>query len=257
MLELLADPNAWAALVTLTALEIVLGIDNIVFISILVSRLPPREAETARKVGILLAFVFRIMLLLAITWIMGLVAPVVTVFGNELSWRDLILLVGGLFLIGKATHEIHAEVEANDHADDPKQKAASGAFWFIIMQLVAIDMVFSLDSILTAIGMVEDIEVMIAAVVIAMVVMYVSSGPVAGFIARHPTTKMLALAFLVMIGGALVADAFEVHIPRGYIYSSMAFAAAVEAFNVWAQSNRRRKSVRKRYSETSTPEQTP
>jgi predicted tellurium resistance membrane protein TerC len=255
MLELLTDPHAWAALVTLTALEIVLGIDNVVFISILVARLDPVRAERARKIGILLAFVFRVILLLMLAWIMGLTAPVFTIMGNALSWRDLILIVGGLFLIAKATHEIHAEVEARD--EEPVAPtdgaAANAAFSLVIIQLVAVDMVFSLDSILTAIGMAEDIEVMIAAVVLAMIVMYVSSGPVARFIAHHPTTKMLALAFLVMIGMALVADGFDVHVPRGYIYSAMAFAAAVEAFNVMAQRNRRRKSVRKRYSETSSP----
>ena len=251
MLELLTDPNAWAALVTLTALEIVLGIDNIVFISILVTRLEPVAAERARKLGILLAFVFRILLLLALTWIIGLVAPLFTLFGNEFSWRDIILIAGGLFLIAKATHEIHAEVEARDEEPTAGAAAAKSAFWLVVLQLVAVDMVFSLDSILTAIGMAEDIEVMIAAVVIAMIVMYVSSGPVAAFIAKHPTTKMLALAFLVMIGAALVADGFAVHIPRGYIYSSMAFAAAVEIINVIAQRNRR-KSLQKRYAESQT-----
>ena len=255
MLALLTDPHAWAALVTLTALEIVLGIDNVVFISILVSRLDPVSAERARKIGILLAFVFRVLLLLMIAWIMGLTAPVFTILDNALSWRDLILIGGGLFLIAKATHEIHAEVEARDEEPEAPTAAGAGraAFSLVIVQLVVVDMVFSLDSILTAIGMAEDIEVMIAAVVLAMVVMYVSSGPVARFIAHHPTTKMLALAFLVMIGLALVADGFDMHIPRGYIYSAMAFAAAVEAFNVMAQRNRRRKTVRKRYAESSSP----
>lgn len=257
MIELLADPNAWAALVTLTALEIVLGIDNVVFISILVTRLDPVRAKRARQIGLSLAFVFRILLLFGLTWIMGLTEAVFTVFGNALSWRDLILIAGGLFLIAKATHEIHAEVEAKDETPQPGgAKAAGAAFSIIVAQLVVVDIVFSLDSILTAIGMAEDIEVMIAAVVLAMIVMYISSGPVADFIARHPTTKMLALAFLVMIGVALVADGFEVHIPRAYIYSSMAFAAVVEAFNVWAQRNRR-KSLQNRYSESSKQDQQP
>ena len=246
MLELLTDPNVWAALVTLTALEIVLGIDNIVFLSILVSRLPPAQAERARKIGILLAFVFRVLLLLGITWIMGLTKPVFTILGNALSWRDLILIAGGLFLIAKATHEIHAEVEArDDQQEEPAAAgaaAATGAFGLVVAQIVAVDMVFSLDSILTAIGMAEHIEVMIAAVVLSMIVMYVSSGPVAAFIARHPTTKMLALAFLVLIGVALVADGFDFHIPRGYIYFSMAFAAFVEAFNILAGRKRRKKT---------------
>jgi predicted tellurium resistance membrane protein TerC len=238
MLELLTDPNAWAALVTLTALEIVLGIDNIVFISVLVSRCNEAQARRARQIGLSLAFVFRIMLLAGLTWLMGLTQPVLTIFGNELSWRDLILIGGGLFLIAKATHEIHAEVEARDH--EVAAPSAKDAFGWIILQLVAVDLIFSIDSIITAIGMVDDIEIMVAAVCIAMLVMYVAAGPVGDFIAKHPTTKMLALAFLVLIGMALVADGFGIHIPRGYIYFAMAFAAAVETFNVLASRNRRR-----------------
>jgi predicted tellurium resistance membrane protein TerC len=254
MLELLYDPNAWAALVTLTALEIVLGIDNIVFISILVSRCSEEKARRARQIGLALAFVFRVILLFALTWVMGLVQPVITILGNELSWRDLILIAGGVFLIAKAVHEIHAEVEAHDVAEPGAAAIAKASFGWVVLQLVAVDLVFSIDSIVTAVGMAQDIEVMIAAVVIAMIVMYVSSGPVAAFIGRHPTTKMLALAFLVLIGVALVADGFAVHIPRGYIYTAMAFAAVVEAFNVWAQRNRRRKTVRTRYTESQAPE---
>ena len=240
MLDLLTDPNAWAALVTLTALEIVLGIDNVVFISVLVSRCDPESAKRARQIGLALALVFRLILLVGLTWIMGLTAPVLTVLGNELSWRDIILIGGGLFLIAKATHEIHAEVEATEH-EGGAAPGGGRAFLLVVAQLIAVDLVFSLDSIITAIGMAEDLEVMIAAVVIAMAVMYVSSGPVATFIARHPTTKMLALAFLVLIGVALVADGFGAHIPRGYIYFAMAFAAAVESFNVMAGRNRRKR----------------
>src|ERR1044072_4356032 len=242
MLELLTDPNAWAALVTLTALEIVLGIDNIVFISVLVSRCSPQDAKRARQIGLLLAFVFRIVLLLGLTWLMKLTYPVFSMIGRDFSWRDLILIAGGLFLIAKATHEIHAEVEAED-PDDPAAKIPA-VFSVVVAQIVVVDFVFSIDSIITAIGMAQDIEIMIAAVVIAMIVMYVSSGPVAHFIAHHPTTKMLALAFLVMIGIALVADGFEFHIPRGYIYSSMVFAGAVEVFNVLARRNRARNAAR-------------
>jgi predicted tellurium resistance membrane protein TerC len=247
-MELLTDPNAWAALLTLSALEIVLGIDNIVFISILIARIDAKRAKLARQVGLSLAFVFRIALLGAISWIMGLTAPVFTILGNEFSWRDIILIGGGLFLIAKATHEIHAEVEAVDEGQAPAttEAAAGRAFFWVILQLVAIDLVFSLDSILTAIGLVDDIEIMIAAIVFAMIVMYVASGPVAAFIAEHPTTKMLALAFLVMIGLALLADGFGFHIPRGYIYVSMAFAAAVETFNVLAKRNRQRRQSRAR-----------
>lgn len=239
-LSLLADPHAWAALVTLTALEIVLGIDNLVFISVLTTRLAKDKARRARLVGLSLAFIFRVIMLAALTWLIGLTAPLFGVFGIEISWRDIILIGGGMFLLAKGTHEIHSEVEARG-----SQVEASGggtrAFAWIVLQLVVIDLVFSLDSILTAIGMAEDLEVMIAAVVIAMIVMYAAANPVGAFIAAHPTTKMLALAFLLLIGVALVADGFEFHIPRGYIYFAMAFAAAVEAFNVMAKRNRQRR----------------
>jgi predicted tellurium resistance membrane protein TerC len=238
-LSLLTDPNAWAALVTLTLLEIVLGIDNLVFISVLTSRLPEDKARRARLVGLTLAFVFRVIMLAALTWLMGLTAPLFGIFGIEISWRDIILIGGGMFLLAKATHEIHGEVEARER---PVEASASiRSFAWIVVQLVAIDLVFSLDSILTAIGMAEHIEVMIAAVVIAMIVMYAAANPVGAFIAAHPTTKMLALAFLVLIGVALIADGFEFHIPRGYIYFAMAFAGAVEAFNIMARRNRRRR----------------
>ncbi len=241
MLELLTDPNAWAALVTLTVLEIVLGIDNLVFISVLTSRLPEQQARRARQMGLSLALVFRLIMLAGLTWLMGLTAPLVTLLGMEISWRDVILIGGGLFLIGKATHEIHREVEAAHEEAPTGADTARDGFAWVIAQLVAVDLVFSLDSIITAIGMAEDLEVMVAAVIIAMGVMYLAANPVGEFIAEHPTTKMLALAFLVLIGVALVADGFEFHIPRGYIYFAMAFAGAVEAFNVIAGRNRRRR----------------
>ena len=237
-MELLASPEAWIALLTLTALEIVLGIDNVIFISVIVSRIPPTQAKRARQIGLLLALVFRIILLSLLVWIIGLTEPVITVKDVGLSWRDIILIAGGAFLIAKATHEIHAEVEARHGEPDTEPKAS--VFFWAIMQIIVIDIVFSLDSIITAIGMAEDIEIMIAAVVIACAVMYVSSGPVAKFVADHPTTKMLALAFLVLIGVALVADGFKFHIPRGYIYFAILFAAAVELFNVLAGRNRRK-----------------
>lgn len=240
MFELLADPNAWAALATLTALEIVLGIDNVVFISILVSRCEPHLAARARQIGMSLALIFRIVMLFGLTFLMKLTAPLFSVYGMDFSWRDFILIGGGLFLIAKATHEIHSEVEARDHHTEAG--FVSQSFGMVVAQLVAVDLVFSLDSIITAIGMVKDIEIMIAAVILAMIVMYLASGPVSAFIAEHPTTKMLALAFLVLIGMALVADAFDVHIPRGYIYFAMAFAASVEVFNVLA--GRARRSAR-------------
>ncbi len=244
MFELLTDPNAWAALVTLTVLEIVLGIDNLVFISVLVQRLEARAARRARQIGLSLALIFRIVLLALLTWIMGLTEPLFAILGRAVSWRDLILIAGGLFLIVKATREIHDEVEARHAGRGPLTTA--DAFYWVVLQLIAIDLVFSLDSIITAIGMAQDIEIMVAAVVIAVIVMYGASGPVAAFIRSHPTTKMLALSFLLLIGVALVADGFEFHIPRGYIYFAMAFAAAVEAFNVIASRNRRRRREMKR-----------
>lgn len=243
MIDLLLDPNAWAALVALTALEIVLGIDNLIFISVLTARLDPVRARRARAIGLSLAFVFRVVMLAALTWLMGLTAPIVTVFGRGISWRDLILIGGGIFLIAKATHEIHNEVESAGAQEADDTVTPVRAFGLIIVQLVMIDLVFSLNSIITAIGMVEQIEVMIAAVLIAMLVMYAAANPVGTFIAEHPTTKMLALAFLLLIGVTLVADGFDVHIPRGYIYFSLAFAGAVEAVNVAIGRRRRRKSA--------------
>src|SRR3979490_1217902 len=242
MIELLTSPEAWAALLTLTALEIVLGIDNVIFLSVIVSRIPPVQAKRARQIGLALALVFRILLLSILVWLIGLTQDVITVRGIGFSWRDIILIGGGLFLIGKATHEIHGEVEARDEENDDAPRP--GAFFWVIIQIIVIDMVFSLDSIITAIGMAQDLEIMIAAVIIAFLVMYVPSGPVARFVAEHPTTKMLALAFLVLIGVALVADGFKFQIPRGYIYFAMTFAAGVEAFNVMARRKRRRRRPR-------------
>src|SRR6266478_2746334 len=236
MMELLTSPEAWAALLTLTALEIVLGIDNVIFISVIVSRIPPAQAKRARQIGLLLALVFRIILLSLLVWLIGLTEPVITVRNIEFSWRDIILIGGGLFLIAKTTHEIHGEVEAREEEGDRASPAS--AFLWVILQIVVIDMVFSLDSIITAIGMAQDLAIMVAAVVIACVIMYASSGPVSRFVAEHPTTKMLALAFLVLIGVALVADGFSFHIPRGYIYFAITFSAAVEFFNVVAKRNR-------------------
>ncbi len=238
MIGLLTSPEAWAALLTLTALEIVLGIDNVIFLSVIVSRIPQRQATRARQIGLALALVFRILLLALLVWLIGLTQAIFTVKGMAFSWRDIILIGGGLFLIAKATHEIHTEVEARD--EENGEASGASAFFWVIIQIIVIDMVFSLDSIITAIGMAQDLEIMIAAVIIACIIMYVSSGPVARFVAEHPTTKMLALAFLVLIGVALVADGFKFHIPRGYIYFAIAFSAAVEAFNVLARRNRKK-----------------
>lgn len=239
MLDLLTDPNVWAALLTLTALEVILGIDNIVFIAILTEPLDAKEARRARAIGLSLAFIFRVLLLFSLTWIMGLTEPLFSVFQTAFSWRDIILIAGGLFLLVKATHEIHNEVEVAD--DEGPSVARRTGLWVVVGQLAVIDMVFSIDSIVTAVGLADHLEVMIAAVVIAMLVMFVAAGPVGAFIAKHPTTKMLALSFLLLIGLALVADGFQFHIPRGYIYFAMAFAGAVEFFNVLARRNRRRK----------------
>jgi predicted tellurium resistance membrane protein TerC len=241
MLDLVADPNAWLALVTLSALEIVLGIDNVVFISVLVSRLEPHRATRVRQLGLALALVFRIALLFALTWVMGLTQPITVLWGDPLSWNDVILIAGGLFLIAKTTHEIHAEVETSSGDPHGEAKPPAASLAVAIAQVVLIDVVFSIDSIVTAVGMAQDIRIMIAAVLIAVAIMYVASGTVAAFIAHHPTTKMLALAFLVLIGVALLADGFGIHFPRGYIYFAMGFAAAVEAMNVVVHRRRRAK----------------
>jgi predicted tellurium resistance membrane protein TerC len=237
MTALLFAPEAWIALLTLVALEIILGIDNVIFLSVLTSRIPAKQARRARQIGLLLALIFRIALLAVLVWLIGLTKPVITIAGTAFSWRDLILIVGGAFLIAKATHEIHHEVEARDGIE---ASGGAKAFFWVIVQIVVIDIVFSLDSIITAIGMVQELPIMIAAVIIACGVMYAAAGPVAGFVARHRTTKMLALAFLVLIGVALVADGFSFHIPRGYIYFAIAFSMAVEAFNIMAHRNRMR-----------------
>ncbi len=238
MFDILADPAVWASLATLTLMEIVLGIDNVVFISVLVSKLPPESADKARKLGLALALVFRILLLSILAWIIGLSEPLFEAFGHAFSWRDIILIAGGGFLIYKATYEIHHSIEEPHEAK--LQKRAGATFGAIIMQIVMIDMVFSVDSIVTAIGMAEHVQIMVAAVIIAIGVMYVASGSIAAFIARHPTTKMLALAFLLLIGVTLVADGLGFHISKGYIYSAMAFSVLVEAINIIAKNRRAR-----------------
>ena len=237
MLELLASPQAWIALATLTALELVLGIDNIIFISILVDKLPPAQRERARRIGLFMAMFMRIGLLLVLAWIVGLVAPLFTVLGQEISGRDLILIIGGLFLVWKATNEIHGSLEGEE---GEASSAVKGTFTAVILQIMLIDIVFSLDSIITAVGLVEQVQIMIAAVIIAVGIMFVASGPVAAFINSHPTTKVLALAFLLMVGVALIADGMGVHIDRGYIYAAMGFAGLVEAINVTAKKRKER-----------------
>jgi len=242
VIELLTDPHAWLAFVTLSALEIVLGIDNVVFISILVSRMNPQRSRAVRQFGLLLALAMRILMLFGLTWLMSLTHPVATILDHPFSWHDMILIGGGLFLIAKATHEIHGEIEPSEEQASGATAAAERGFGLVVAQVVVIDLIFSIDSIITAIGMVQDIRIMIAAVLVAIMAMYFASGSVAAFIAKHPTTKMLALAFLVLIGVALLADGFEFHIPRGYIYFAMAFATAVETVNILA---RRRRQPRK------------
>jgi len=229
--ELLLDPQAWIAFLTLTALELVLGIDNIVFISILVDRLPPERREFTRRLGLGLAMFMRIALLLTIAWMVRLTAPLFTVLTQQISGRDLILIAGGLFLLWKATGEIHELLE--DHGDGARaQGPVRATFGAILGQIIVIDLVFSLDSIITAVGMVREIPVMIAAVVASVGLMMVAAGPIGRFVSRHPTVKMLALAFLIMIGMALVADGLDFHVPKGYIYFAMAFSVAVEMLNL-------------------------
>ena len=239
IIEWITDPNVIASLIALTAMEIVLGIDNIVFISVIVGSLPEPLATRARQIGLAMALAFRVVFLLTLFWLIGLTQPLFALFGHDFSWRDLVLLGGGLFLLVKATHEIHKDVEG-EREHNSVSKVADG-FAMIVTQIAIIDLVFSVDSIITAIGMAEHVSVMIVAVVIAIVVMYFASGPVAAFIERHPTTRMLALAFLLMIGIALIADGVGFHIPRGYLYVAMAFSAGVEILNVVAGKNRRKK----------------
>jgi predicted tellurium resistance membrane protein TerC len=225
----LADPQVWIALVTLTVLEIVLGIDNIVFISILAGKLPPHSQDRARKIGLMLAMITRVLLLMSLAWMIKLTNPIFSLFGHEFSGRDLILLGGGLFLIAKSTHEIHHKLEGEEGAGPARVAATFGS---VIVQIMLLDIVFSLDSVITAIGMANQLWVMITAVVLAVFFMLVASGSISRFVDRHPTVKMLALSFLLLIGVALVAEGFGTHIPKGYIYFAMAFSVLVEMLNL-------------------------
>jgi predicted tellurium resistance membrane protein TerC len=244
MSAFLADPQIWASLLTLTALEIVLGIDNIIFISIMASKLPVDAQARARRVGLALALITRLLLLASIAWVAGLTAPVLAAGGFELSWRDIILIAGGLFLLAKGTTEIHHTVEgAGDDDDGP---SAGVSFTAVVMQIMVLDIVFSLDSVITAVGMAQHLEIMVAAVVIAMVIMLFASGPVGDFVNRHPTVKMLALSFLLLVGVALVADGLGFHIPKGYLYFAIAFSAGVEALNLLARGARKARPGDKR-----------
>ena len=248
-MELLLDPDLWIAFAMLTGLEIVLGVDNIVFISILVGRLPARQRDRARRLGLAFAMLSRLALLFSLSWVMGLTADLFRVLGQGISGRDVVLLAGGLFLLWKAAHEIFLTVEAREA--DPEQAAgrrtpasprvaAAGIFWSTIAQIAVIDIVFSLDSVITAIGMVDQLGVMVAAVVASVAVMLFAAKPIGDFVDRHPSVKVLALAFLTMVGMALTAEAFDVHVPKGYLYVAMAFSLAVELLNIRARDKRRR-----------------
>src|SRR6478736_6621304 len=234
LIDWLSDPHAWASFITLSAMEIVLGIDNVVFISLMVSRMAPEQRLMARRVGLSLALIFRIIMLGGIAYIIHLTTPVFSVAGYDFSWRDLILIAGGLFLLVKGTREMHHDIEGEKEDENDTGARVVDTMTSAILQIAIIDLVFSIDSIITAVGMADHVEVMIAAVAVAILVMYFASEPVAAFIERHPTTKMLALSFLLLIGAALIADGFHFHIPRAYIYFAMAFSAAVEAVNVIA-----------------------
>jgi len=224
-----AEPEAWIALATLTLLEIVLGVDNIIFISILVGRLPTEQRDRARRIGLALAMVSRILLLLSITWVMRLTQPLFAVVGTEISGRDLILIMGGLFLIAKSTHEIHTSLEGHEEGRQAKENTS---YLSILAQITVLDIVFSLDSVITAVGLAKHLPVMVIAVVIAVGVMMFSARALGNFVDRHPTVKMLALSFLILIGVSLFAEGFELHIPKGYIYFAMAFSVAVEMINL-------------------------
>ncbi|MBC7796039.1 MAG: TerC family protein [Pyrinomonadaceae bacterium] len=228
-MEWISDPQIWIALVTLTLLELVLGIDNIIFISILSDKLPENQRDKARFTGIALAMITRILLLFSLSWVIGLTAPLFNVFGKDVSGRDLILIIGGLFLMGKATREIHGKLEGEEENETKKTPAS---FTSIIIQILLLDLVFSLDSVITAVGMVDQLWVMITAVVISVAFMLFASGAISSFVNRHPTLKMLALSFLLLIGTSLVAEGLHFHIPKGYIYFAMAFSVLVEMFNL-------------------------
>jgi len=228
-MDLITSPEAWIAFATLTALELVLGIDNIIFISILVDKLPPEKREIARRIGLFMAMFMRIGLLLVLSWIVGLVEPMLTVLGHEVSGRDAILLFGGLFLIWKSTTEIHQILEG---AEDQQASQSRHTLFSVIFQIMLIDLVFSLDSIITAVGMVDRIEIMIAAVLTSVALMMVFARGIGEFVSNHPTIKMLALSFLVVVGVVLIAEGFEHHIPKGYVYFAMAFSVCVEMLNI-------------------------
>ncbi len=245
-MDWITNPEIWIALVTLTVLEVVLGIDNVVFISILASKLPAHQQQRARQVGLALAMITRILLLLSISWIIRLTAPIFSVLGHEVSGRDLILMIGGLFLLAKATREIHERLEGEEGHGNSDVRATIGA---VVVQIMLLDIVFSLDSVITAVGMVDQVEIMVAAVVISVIVMMVSVERISTFVDRHPTVKILALSFLLLIGVMLVAEAFHTHIPKGYVYFAMGFSVFVEALNIRSGGRKAPVELRDRFSE--------
>ncbi len=230
-MDWLTDPNAWVALLTLTSLEIILGIDNIIFISVLVGRLPENERKRGRKFGLALAMISRILLLLSITWVMKLNDTLFSLLSNDISGRDLILLCGGLFLLAKSTHEIHHTMEDNESSDDSANKAVV-TFGSVLLQVAVIDLVFSLDSVITAVGLADEIQIMILAIVISVGIMMLSATSIGNFVDDHPTVKMLALSFLILVAVTLVAEGLDFHFPKGYIYFAMAFSFFVEMLNL-------------------------
>jgi len=242
MIEFLTDPDVWAALVTLTALEVVLGIDNVIFLSIVSSRLPAHQQQKARRIGLSLALIMRIALLTSVSWIAGLTAPILMASDFALSWRDVVLGLGGLFLIYKGTHEIHTSMEG----EEDQGSRATTTFAAALTQIFILDVVFSLDSVITAVGMTDNLPVMITAIVIAVLVMLFAAEPVSGFVNRHPTVKMLALGFLLLVGMALMADAAHFHIPRGYLYFAIAFSILIETLNLIAAARRKKAMLAKK-----------
>ena len=242
LLALIASPSAWLALLTLVTMEVVLGIDNLVFVALVSNKLPEHSRRKGRAIGLGLALILRLVFLSTLVFIVGLTRPVLTLFDHAFSWRDLILLAGGLFLVWKATHEIHHNVESDEEDEAEGARRKPIGFFSAIVQILLLDLVFSIDSILTAVGMTDQLPIMVAAVVIAVLLMLAASGPIAGFIRRNPTIVMLALGFLLMIGMALIAEGWGFEVPKGYIYAAMAFSAFVEGLNMLAR--RRRRGVR-------------
>ena len=246
-MDWILNPDIWLSLLTLTALEIVLGIDNLVFIAVLVGKLPKEQRQSAQRLGIILALIPRLVLILAIAWIIGLTEPLITLYGTGFSGKDMVLFAGGLFLLYKATHEIHDSLEGDEGHSSAKVMASMAA---VVTQIALLNLVFSIDSVVTAIGMANEIPVMAAAIIISMIVMLAAAGPVSGFVERHPTVKMLALSFLILIGTTLIADSFGVHVPKGYIYAAMGFSVFVEALNMAHRRRAKPVHLRQAYAES-------